>query len=545
MAESTPAAGKAKTGKRKQAAGKSAGEKQAGGKAKRRIGAKLTPAKPKVPGNGADGTAETVTPDQHGPTPERPTVDPKALEAWRAMPEAQRSALREREARRLFADAAERHRAGELDAAVDLYGKALALSRANPDIYNNLGVALRQLGKLETSVACYRRALSLRPNNAGVYSNMGNALREMGRLEVAKASHRQAVKLAPKSPEAYYNLGLVLRDLGEIEAAFSCFDRALELNPEHIDCHWDRALTKLLAGDYPGGFDEYEWRWKLDRSPARGFSQPAWDGSAMKGKTILIHQEQGFGDMIQFVRYLPEVKKRSGANVVVEVQPELARLFSTVAGVDKVVNKGADLPKFDAWLPMLSLARVLGITGDAVGGETPPYLSPPELHPVQLPANLGSARKIGISWAGKPTHQNDHNRSCGFEHFVELLGLPGCGFYSLQKGPAAVEIREMGAAPLVVDLGSRLGDFAETAAVIRQLDLVITVDTAVAHLAGALGTPVWVALPFVPDWRWGLGAADTPWYPSMRLFRQRRPAAWHQVFTDIRKALSELTAPGD
>lgn len=528
MADMSQAAGEADAGKRK----------RTGNAPKRRVTAKLTPIKPGKAGDGGDDAAEATAED--GPTPEQPTVDPKALEAWRAMPEEQRMALREREARRLFTDAAEHHRAGRLDEAVDLYGKALSLNRANPDIYNNLGVALRQLGKLEAAVACYRRALALRPNNAGVYSNMGNALREMGRLEVAKASHRQAVKLAPRSPEAYYNLGLVLRDLAEVPAALSCFDRTLELNPEHVDCHWDRALTKLLDGDYPGGFEEYEWRWRLDRSPPRGFTQPAWDGGEMKGKTILIHQEQGFGDMIQFARYLPRVKRTSGANVVVEVQPELARLFSTIDGVDKVVNKGAELPRFDAWLPMLSLARVFGITRDAVGGERVPYLKPPELHPVQLPANLGRTRKIGISWAGKPTHRNDHNRSCGLEHFIELLGLPGCGFYSLQKGPAVAEIHEMGAAPLIVELGSRLGDFAETAAVVRQLDLVITVDTAVAHLAGALGTPVWVALPFVPDWRWGFGAATTPWYSSTRLFRQRRPGAWHQVFADIRKELGEL-----
>ena len=200
-------------------------------------------------------------------TPERPQVDPAALEAWRSMPEEQRAALREREAMRAFQAAAEHHRARRLDEAVKGYGKALMLNPRLPDVYNNLGVALRAQGKLEAAIACYRRALSLRPNNSGVYSNMGNALRELGRLDVAKASHQQAVKLAPTSPEAFYNLGLVLRDLGEGAAALSCFDRTLTLNPEHVDCHWDRSLALLQKGDLEAGFEEYEWRWKLDRSP--------------------------------------------------------------------------------------------------------------------------------------------------------------------------------------------------------------------------------------------------------------------------------------
>ncbi len=470
-------------------------------------------------------------------TPERPQVDPAALEAWRSMPEEQRAALREREAMRAFQAAAEHHRARRLDEAVKGYGKALMLNPRLPDVYNNLGVALRAQGKLEAAIACYRRALSLRPNNSGVYSNMGNALRELGRLDVAKASHQQAVKLAPSSPEAFYNLGLVLRDLGEGAAALSCFDRTLTLNPEHVDCHWDRSLALLQKGDLEAGFEEYEWRWKLDRSPPRDFAQPLWDGGNFKGKTLLVHQEQDFGDMIQFARFLPAVKALGGT-VVVEAQPELTGLFSTLEGVDKVIDKGAQLPDFDLYVPMLSLGRLLGVTQDAIPAKMP-YIHPPELHPVQLPASLGRIKKIGIAWAGKPTHQNDRNRSCPFTHFVDLLGLAGISVFSLQKGRPIAEVAEAGAEALVTDIGSRLKDFAETAAVIQQLDLVITVDTAVAHLAGALGKPVWVALPFPPDWRWMLGRRDTPWYPSMRLFRQRRFGAWGPVFVDIRRALRD------
>jgi len=558
MAKATTTRGGAKAAVKKAAAkapAKKAAAKKAVKKPAQKAAKKATfkPDAPKVAVRPAKTSARkpgrksapkvAVTPAPSAPvdegltTPERPQVDPAALEAWRSMPEEQRAALREREAMRAFQAAAEHHRARRLDDAVKGYGKALMLNPRIPDVYNNLGVALRAQGKLEASIACYRRALALRPNNSGVYSNMGNALRELGRLEVAKASHQQAVKLAPTSPEAFYNLGLVLRDLGESDAAMSCFDRTLALNPDHVDCHWDRSLALLQKGELKDGFDEYEWRWKLERSPPRDYEQPEWDGGDFKGKTLLVHQEQGFGDMIQFARFLPMVKAKGGT-VVVEAQPELASLFSTLDGVDKVVDKGAELPAFDLYVPMLSLGRVLGIDLDSIPADMP-YMRPPELHPVQLPASLGRIKKVGISWAGKPTHQNDRNRSCPFNHFVDLLGLAGMTVFSLQKGPRVAEVAEAGAEALVTDIGTRLGDFADTAAVIEQLDLIITVDTALAHLAGALGKPVWVVLPYSPDWRWMLSRRDSPWYPSMRLFRQRRFGAWGPVFVDIRRALRD------
>jgi len=459
----------------------------------------------------------------------------KQLAAWKALPVQQKTALREREAQRLLANAVEFHQKGDLTAAVDSYGKSLLLNSKNPDVYNNMGVALRVLGKLEAAVACYRRCLVLRPNNAGVYSNMGNALRELGRLQLSVASHQQAIKLAPESAEAYYNLGLALRDLGQVDQALAAFERTLGYNANHADCRWDRALTLLLKGDFLRGFDEYDWRWKLDRSPPRGFTQPIWDGSELKGKTVLIHQEQGFGDMIQFARYIPMIKEKGGI-VVVEVQPELSRLFSTIPGVDKVINRGSPLPKFDFYIPMLTLAKVFATTIETIPS-TLPYLKAPDMHAVQLPASMDNQRQIGIVWAGKPTHKNDKNRSCDFTHFIELLGIPGTSVYSLQKGDRQADIAKHGCEALVQSLGDRLGDFADTAAIISQLDMVITVDTSVAHLAGALGKPAWVVIPFAPDWRWMMNSTETPWYPSMRLFRQKKPGDWQTVFAELRGAL--------
>jgi len=459
------------------------------------------------------------------------------VKLWNSLKPEQKMALREREAVRLFAQGLERHRATDLDAAARLYGQALLLDARLPDIYNNFGVVLRRLGRREAAVACYRRALVLKPDNAGAYTNLGNVLRELGRLEVAAASHRRAVALAPDSADAHYNLGLVLRDLGDTDAAMQEFAATLKLDPGHADCRWDRALTLLQTGDFKQGFKEYEWRWKLKRAEPRAFKQPLWDGGALKGKTILIHAEQGFGDMIQFARYIPMVKAKGG-NVVVEVAAPLARLFSTVPGVAQVVNAGAALPKFDVYAPMMSLARMLGTTPQTIPANVP-YLKAPEAHAPQLPATMSRARKVGIAWAGRPTHQNDANRSVTFTHFVELLGLPQTTVYSLQQGPAADEIVAAGCQALVLDVGRRMRDFADTAAVIEQLDLVISVDTAVAHLAGALGKPVWVVLPYPGDWRWMAGRDDSPWYPTMRLFRQRVPGVWGPVFERVRKSLHD------
>ena len=281
--------------------------------------------------------------------------------------------------------------------AIKGYNKSLLLNPNISDVYNNLGVALRATGKLEAAVACYRRSLSMRPGSASVFSNMGNALREMGRLQTSVVCHQQAIKLTPNNPEPFYNLGLALRDLGEVDKALACFDKTLAVKDDHVDCRWDRALTLLTKGDYKRGFEEYEWRWKLQRSPPRGFSQPQWDGGEIPGKTLLVHQEQGFGDLIHFARYLPLLKARSkAATLIVEVHPELARLFSTIDGVDKVVDKGAALPKFDAFVPIMSLARIFDTEVATIQSEGP-YLAAPEMETLKLPASLENQRKIGIA----------------------------------------------------------------------------------------------------------------------------------------------------
>jgi len=490
--------------------------------AKPKVTAKLKPAKAAQGKTGAKAAAP--------PTPTREQV-----ELWNSLGDDQKLALREREAVRLFASGLEHHRKGELEDAIKLYGQALLLNQSFPDIYNNMGVALRAAGKKEASAACYQRALALKPDHPGAYTNLGNVLRELGRLEAATASHRRAVELDPSSARAVYNLGLTLRDIGQFDEALDCFDKTLALDPDHPDCRWDRSLSLLQKGDLAEGFEEYEWRWKLNRAKKRDFTQPLWDGEELGGKTILLHQEQGFGDMIHFARYIPLVKAKGGT-IIVETHPELSRLFSTIDGVGQVVNGGSDLPKFDVYAPMLSLPRILGTTLANLPADVP-YLKPPEAYTGLLPATMSTQKKIGIAWAGRPTHQNDANRSCTFNDFIELMGFPDTALYSLQYGPPSADIAANGCEALVSNLGDKVRDFADTAGVISELDLVITVDTAIAHLAGALGKPTWVVLPTPGDWRWMQDRPDSPWYPTMRLFRQPTPGDWKSVFDAVKQAL--------
>lgn len=536
--EKKPAAQARKAGSAKSQSAKRAQAKPATGKTPSRNAAAAVKAEPKrktataKPKPKASMTTLTPAPKATArPTPPSNPTRPAAPSAT------DRAGLSEREAIRVFALASDHHRNGRLDDAIRGYTRALALNPNIPDIYNNIGVALRAQGKLEAAIACYQRALAIKPDNAGVFSNLGNALRELGRLEAAAASMQRALRIDPKSTEGLYNLGLVLRDMGEAEKAMSCFEAVLKAKPDHAECHFDRALLLLQSGDYARGFAEYEWRWKLRRSPPRGFRQPIWNGKPFPGKTVLLHQEQGFGDVIQFARYATLVKKLGGT-VVLECQPELARLMATIEGVDKVVMRGAPLPPFDFYAPMLTLPKIMGTTIKTVPAKVP-YVKPPELHNLQLPVGQRSVLKVGIAWAGKSSHRNDRNRSATLPQFMDLMGLPGIIFYSLQKGDVVADLRKYAADPLIYDVGRRVEDFADTAAVINQLDLVITVDTSVAHLAGALGRPVWVMLPHVCDWRWPATGERTPWYPTMRLYRQPTRGAWDQVFSKVRQDLRE------
>jgi len=426
------------------------------------------------------------------------------------------------------------HDKGDYAGAAERFRQALASDDSQPLPHNNLGNALMKTGAVEDAAACYRRAVALDGAYRDGWRNLSVALQELDRPDEALGPAQRAAGLDPENAELQLNLGTLLFKLGRTADAAAALERAVALRPDYPEARWNRAQSLLLAGNFRDGWAEYEWRLRCPGLNAygRSFEVPRWDGGALDGRRILVHAEQGFGDTLQFVRFLPLVKARGG-HVILECQPALTRLLEGVAGADEVVPAGRKLPAFDCTVPLLSLPYLFGIDEAAIPAA--PYLRAPAPPLLELPA--GENRRIGLVWAGRPSHANDRNRSIPLERFRPLLGVAGCDFFSLQLGPAREQIAAGGMTGRIADLADALSDFAATAAAVAQLDLVIAVDTAVAHLAGALGRPVWLLLPYVPDWRWMLNRADSPWYPAMRLFRQPAPGDWGGVFGEVGAAL--------
>ncbi|HSZ55099.1 MAG TPA: tetratricopeptide repeat protein [Tepidisphaeraceae bacterium] len=401
--------------------------------------------------------------------------------------------------------------------------------------YNGLGVALYGLGKFDEAIALYEKAAALSPENPGPLNNLGYASVGQGRIDEGIPFYREALSIRPDFADAHNNLGNAHLAKLDLDAAMRSYEDALYFQPDHSDAHWNRALLHLLRGEFERGWLEYEWRWLKFPEVRRYFAKPLWDGFDIAGKTILLHAEQGFGDTIQFVRLAPLVAAR-GATVNLECQPELEGLLQHVPGVARTVSCGDRLPPFDVHCPLLSLPRALGIGVKNIPAEVP-YL--------QVDQNLSRKwgrklkdhdgyRIIGVVWAGARTHRRDTERSIPIESLAPLNQIQGVRLFSLQKEVAPQGIR----VPGMVDFTTELHDFADTAAFIANLDLVIGVDTAVVHLAGALGRKVWTLLPYSPDWRWLLNRDDSPWYPTMRLFRQPGPGDWATVVGNVVESLS-------
>jgi tetratricopeptide (TPR) repeat protein len=406
---------------------------------------------------------------------------------------------------------------------------ALRLKPGYFDARSNLGSVLESLRRHEEAALEYRKAIQLKPKSSSGWMNLGSALRNLRRFDDAKDACRRAIELSPDSPMERYNLGVVHLDLCEIEQAIASFREAVALKPEMPLPHWGLALALLANGDLEQGWKEYEWRWDCTQfHPTRpSFTQPPWDGSALDGKTILLYCEQGMGDAIQFVRYASLLAER-GARVIVQCQPSMRRLFATVPGVIATHSPPELLPEFDVHFPLLSLPRMIGTTLQNVPASVP-YLfadaEKVEAWKQKLPPTAGRL-KVGLVWAGNPEHQRDHDRSISLATLAPLADAGEVTFVSLQKGAAALQSPAPPAGMQLLDYTADLADFADTAGLIANLDLVISVDTSVAHLAAAMGKTVWTLLPFAPDWRWLLGRSDSPWYPTMRLFRQPSPGDW-------------------
>jgi tetratricopeptide (TPR) repeat protein len=358
-----------------------------------------------------------------------------------------------------------------------------------------------------------------------------------GHAERAEAACRKAILLAPESATAHLNLGFALQDQGRVEEAISSFRESSLRDPNDPKPVFGEGLAHLLRGDFAAGLDKYEARWRIGEIAPRNFSQPRWIGDPLSGRRILLHAEQGLGDSIQLLRYVPMVAERSGT-VILEVQNSLIPLAATLPGVDLLIAQGQPLPAFELHCPLLSLPRAFATRLDSIPA-TIPYLQARSDRVVAWSERLRekAGLKIGFAWAGNPRHRTDHFRSMPVAALAPLFSVSGTRWYSLQVGQRSADLGPKPDHPAVIDVANALTDFGETAAAIENLDLVISVDTAVAHLAGALGKAVWLMLPFKPDWRWLLGRDDSPWYPSMRLFRQSRPGQWDDVVIAIRSAL--------
>ncbi len=424
--------------------------------------------------------------------------------------------------------------------ALSDYELALSLRPDAAPIHNNRGNALRALGRSAEAIEAFGRALQFKSGYAEAYNNRGNAQLELNRPSAALADYERALALRPDDVDALVNRGSALRYLNRTDDAIESFDRAIALSPELAEAHWNRALTCLSVGNFEQGWRGHEWRWRRNTAEMapRDFAQPQWRGEDLEGKTILLHAEQGFGDTIQFIRYLPMVVAKGG-KVVLEIPGDLMPLVGQIDGVVAMASRGQALPPFDLHCPLLSLPLAFGTTLATVPAPIAYLRAPPE-RVAQWRASLprGEAPRIGLVWSGKPSHRNDHNRSIPLARLSPLLLKPGFQFVSLQKDVRDADQEALRKFPALIRFGDALADFADTAAVVAALDLVITVDTAVAHLAGAMGKPVWILLPAIGDWRWLLDREDSPWYPSARLFRQPHIGDWGSVMARLTRELA-------
>ncbi len=427
-----------------------------------------------------------------------------------------------------------------LDEALAAYETAIALKPDLVEAHNNRGNVLAGLNRRDEALASYGRAIVLRPDFAEAHDNRGVTLYELGRYDEALASHERALTLKPDRPAALNNRANALHALKRHDEALASYGRAIALDPDYAEARWNEGLARLRLGDFRGGWSKYEWGWKTGhRGMERRFAQPRWTGAEpLAGKTLLLHAEQGLGDAIQFARYAP-LAAAAGARIVIEAHPSLAALLSGIPNVNAVVNRGRPLPAFDLHCPLLSLPLAFGTGLDTIPARVP-YLDAPEARRARWKARLPRAERmrVGLVWSGRD--RPDPGRSMALAQLAPLLDLPGVQFVSLQKDVRDSDEAALRARPGLLHLGQALADFADTAAVVEQLDLVISIDTAAAHLAGALGKPVWILLPFLADWRWLLDRDDSPWYPTARLFRQDGPQRWDAVVARVRDALAGL-----
>lgn len=430
---------------------------------------------------------------------------------------------------------------GHLDDAIEQYRQAIAILPSYVSAHDNLGIALKQQRQLDEAATHFRTAISIQPNYVNAYINLGNTMRELGHYDQAIAYCQESIRLQPNNADAYNTYGCILVDLGRMEEAIACYEAAIQHRPDFADAHLNLGIILLQVGNFQRGFAEYHWRWQTKQCPDLRYTHALWQGEDLTGKIILLTAEQGFGDTIQFARYATLVAARGG-QVVLACQKPLVRLLATIPGVFQCVDRDKDNVETHLHAPLMELPYILGTTLETIPA-TVPYVFPPPDAAIQLTNFANTRLKLGFVWATNPSNSTSGKRSCPVEQFLKLLDIPEIALYSLQKDVPEAENACLQGRDRLQDLQSQLLDFADTAAAIAQLDLVITVDTAVAHLAGAMGKRTWILLAHVPDWRWLLDRDDNPWYPTARLFRQVAPNAWDDVFARVVEALRAELAP--
>ncbi len=461
--------------------------------------------------------------------------------------------------------------------ALESFDKALALQPGDAEAMHQRGHALLSLGRPQEALAAFERVLALVPHHPDARLNRAIALAALARHQEALVDFDAAVAVSPANPMAHYNRGIALSDLQRPEEAVVAYDRALSIAPDHVkawnnrglalaalnrhrealvsyrkaveirddyaDAHFHQSLTLLTVGDFRRGFEEYEWRWRRAGMRPRGLGRPLWLGDyPLQRKTILLHAEQGLGDTIQFARYIPSLA-RMGAKVILEVQPQLEALLAAVEGVARIVARGDELPAFDVHCPLGSLPLAFKTEPATIPAEIP-YLQADAARIAKWRARLEALDRprIAIAWSGNPGHRNDRNRSIALSRLAALWPTGCARFVSIQRELRDEDAERLAREPGIAHIGAELEDFADTAAVVALVDLVVTVDTSVAHLAGAMGRPVFILLPFAPDWRWLVAGETSRWYPSARLFRQPSIGDWDSVIERLRGELDRVAA---
>jgi Flp pilus assembly protein TadD len=437
--------------------------------------------------------------------------------------------------------------AGRLNEAEEALAQALALAPQHAGALHLLGVVSFRQGRIDEAAALMERSIAAVPETALYHRNICEVYRSLGRYDDALAAGHRAVALTPRDPHCYHNLGVLHYHRLELDEAIHCAESALALDPEFAGAHFGIAEASLLRGDFRRGWDEYEWRFRLGNAPKLlpPTDRPQWDGSQLPNGRLLLIADQGYGDVIQFARYIPWAGRRC-PDIAIACSSEIRPVVAQQPGVGATFDHWENQPDFVAYCALSGLPRLAGTTLQTIPAPIPYLRADPDKVAAWADRLSGLVpagyRRVGIAWAGRPTHVNDRNRSAALSIFAPLSELPRLALISLQKGPAQGQIGAYWRRAPLVNLGPEVADFADTMAILEALDLLVTVDTAVAHLAGAMGRPVWLALPFAPDWRWLLDRDDSPWYPTLRLFRQPAPRQWDPVVAEVARRLSEWPA---